>query len=67
MTPVPVTLDGREHTAEIRLAHIAYNVANPSDSMTLQITNSALPYLDLTAWGWVNLGDVEIDVPVVAT
>lgn len=66
VTPVPVTLDGRQRTAEIRLAHLAYNVADPSDSMTLQITSSALPYLDLTAWGWVNISDIEIDIPVVA-
>lgn len=66
VTPVPVTLDGREHTAEIRMADLAYSVGGVADSMTLQITSSALPYLNLTAWGWIDVRDVVLDVPVVA-
>lgn len=66
VTPVPVTLDGRQHAVEIPLADIAYTVYEPSDSMTLQITSSALPYLNFTAWGLINISDVRLDLPTVA-
>lgn len=66
VTAVPVTLDGRERTVEIPMGAIAYTVDNASDSLTLQITSSALPYADLTAWGFINIDDVNLDVPTVA-
>ena len=45
---------------------IAYTVSNPGDSLTLQITSSALPYTDLLGWGFINIGDLKLDVPTVA-
>lgn len=66
VTPVPVTLDGRERTVSVPMADIAYTVGNPADSMTLQITSSALPYANAFAWGFINVGDVELEVPTVA-
>ena len=66
VTPVPVTLDGRERTVDIALADIAYTVYGATDSMTLQITSSALPYANLTAWGVIDIADVSLDVPTVA-
>lgn len=66
VTPVPVTLDGRTRSVSIPMADIAYSVGGPSDSMTLQITSSALPYANAFAWGYVTIADVALDVPVVA-
>jgi ABC-2 type transport system ATP-binding protein len=67
VTPVTVFLDGREHTVSIPMADIAYTVSDPSDSLTLQIASSALPYADAWQWGFVNIGDVKLEVPVVAS
>ncbi len=66
VTPVTVALDGRQHTVSIPMADIAYTVTDPSDSLTLQITSSALPYTDLLDWGFMNIGDVKLEVPRVA-
>ena len=66
VTSVPVTLDGRERTVEIPLADIAYTVYSPADSLTLQITSSALPYANITAWGFIDISDISLDVPTVA-
>ena len=61
-----MTLDGQQHTVQIPMADIAYTVNNPSDSMTLQITSSALPYANFTAYGFIKIADVNLDVPTVA-
>ena len=66
VTPVPITLDGRTHTVQIPMGDIAYTVGSASDSMTLQITSSALPYANFTAWGLVNIGNVNLNLPTVA-
>lgn len=66
VTPVTVTLDGRQRTVTVPMADIAYTVNNPGDSMTLQITSSALPYADMFAWGLVTITDVKLEVPTVA-
>jgi len=66
VTPVPVILDGRQRSVDIPLAEIAYTVYNAADSLTLQITSSALPYANLTAWGFIDISDINLDVPTVA-
>lgn len=66
VTPVPVTLDGKQHTLEIPMANIAYTVSNPGDTMTLQITSSAIAYAHINDWGFINISDVNLDVPTVA-
>ncbi len=66
VTPVPVTLDGRQHTLELPMATIAYTVNNVSDSLTLQITSSATAYASITDWGFINISNVNLDVPTVA-
>lgn len=66
VTPVSVTLDGREHTLDIAMADIAYTAYDPSDSLTLQITSSATAYANLTAWGFINISDIDLDLPTVA-
>lgn len=65
VTPVPVTLDGRQHTAEIKMAPAVYEVYNSADSITLQITSSATAYANMTAWGFIKIGEVNLDVPTV--
>lgn len=66
VTPVTVFLDGRERRVSIPMADIAYTVNNPSDSLTLQITSSALPYADQFTWGFINISDVKLEIPTVA-
>ncbi len=66
VTPVPVTLDGREHTVNIPMAPLAYSVGSAADSLTLQIASSALPYANMTAWGFIDIGTVNLAVPTVA-
>ena len=66
ITPVPVTLDGKQHTLEIPMANIAYTVSNPDDTMTLQITSSAIAYAHINDWGFINISDVNLDMPTVA-
>lgn len=66
VTPVPVDLDGRQHTVQISMADIAYNVYDASNSMTLQITSSALPYANATAYGFIKISDINLAVPTVA-
>ena len=48
------------------MADIAYAVYDPSDSLTLQITSSATAFANLTAWGFINISDVDLDLPTVA-
>ena len=66
VTPIPVTLDGQQRSIEIPMADIAYTVYGAGDTMTLQITSSALPYANLTAWGFIDISDVSLEVPTVA-
>ena len=66
VTPVPVTLDGREHTVTIDLENIAYTMAAPNDSLTLQIVDSASAYEDFTSFGIVNVSDVRVVLPTAA-
>lgn len=66
VTPIPVTLDGQQRSIEIPMADIAYTVYGAGDTITLQITSSALPYANLTAWGFIDITDVSLEVPTVA-
>lgn len=63
VTPVPVTLDGREHTVSIPLEDIAYT-SDAGDSLTLQITSSATNYENFWSYGWINVSDIQIDMPL---
>lgn len=65
-TPVPVTLDGRQHTVEIPMEYITYTSYDASDSLTLQITSSALAYWNFTSYGLMNISNINLDVPTVA-
>ncbi|MCI4674327.1 CocE/NonD family hydrolase [Candidatus Mycolicibacterium alkanivorans] len=66
VTPIPVTLDGRSHqiTVPVPLNDIAYTYA-PTDSLTLQITSSATAFENFTAFGVVNISDVNVSIPTI--
>ena len=65
-TPIPVVLNGRDQTIEIPMANIAYT-ARTGDSLTLQITSSALNYENFFSYGFINISDVKVSLPVHAT
>ncbi|WP_192860051.1 CocE/NonD family hydrolase [Mycobacterium sp. MS1601] len=66
VTPIPVTLDGRQHTVEIKMENIAYTMADSRDVLRLQIVDSAVAYEDFTSFGIVNVSDVAISLPTAA-
>ncbi len=66
VTPIPVSLDGRNHqiTVPIPLNDLAYTFG-PSDSLSLQITSSATPFENFTAFGAVNISNIKLSIPTV--
>jgi ABC-2 type transport system ATP-binding protein len=66
VTPVPVTLDGQQHTVELPMEWIAYTAGTAGDNLTLQITSSTTAYEQAWAYGWINIGDIALDIPTVA-
>jgi ABC-2 type transport system ATP-binding protein len=65
VTPVPVTLDGREHTVEVPLSYIAYTMDDDSD-LELQIVGSATAWENFTQYGAINVGEVQLVLPTAA-
>jgi ABC-2 type transport system ATP-binding protein len=65
-TPIPVTLDGRNHTITMNMEDIAYT-AEPGASLTLQITSSAVNYEKFWSYGWINVSDIGLTLPQHAT
>jgi len=63
VTPIPVTLDGRTRTVSMSMEDIAYSV-DAGDSLTLQITSSALNYFDAWSYGGINISDITLDMPL---
>ena len=64
--PVPITLDGRQHTIEIPMEAIAYTSYDAGDNLTLQITSSATAFWNFTSYGLVNISNIKLDIPTVA-
>ncbi|CAN5687604.1 hypothetical protein BH10ACT9_BH10ACT9_58850 [soil metagenome] len=62
VTPIPVTLDGRQRTVTFDMENIAYTMG-ADDSLTLQIVDSATAYEDFTSFGLVTITDVSITLP----
>ena len=62
VSPVPVVLDGVERTVSVPLNAIAYTAAE-GDSLTLQITSSALLFENWSA-GVVDISDIRLEVPL---
>lgn len=64
VTPVAVTMDGRTHTATINMENIVYTVDDPNvDNLTLQITSSATAYENFTAYGVINISNIDLTLP----
>ncbi|BBX91747.1 hypothetical protein MBOE_33960 [Mycolicibacterium boenickei] len=62
VTPIPVTLDGKEHTVTIPMEAVAYTL-EPGHTATVQITTSATPFLNFTQFGVINISDVQVALP----
>lgn len=65
VTPIPVSLNGSPHTVTVSLADVAHNLA-AGKSVTLQLSNAALPFYDFLPVGVVAVSDVTLSLPVVA-
>jgi ABC-2 type transport system ATP-binding protein len=69
VTPIPVTLNGQQHTVTIPMENIAYTV-NPDGTqshLTLQLVTSATPFLNFTQLGVINISHVDLSLPVYNT
>jgi ABC-2 type transport system ATP-binding protein len=65
VTPVPVTLDGREHTVSIDLNDIVYTVTDPdTDNLTLQIASSATAFANASV-GFIDISGIDVSLPIV--
>ena len=62
VSPVPVTLNGRDQTATIDLSDIAYTVG-PDSELELQIFTTATPFFNITQFGYINVQSVEATLP----
>ena len=62
VSPVPVTLNGRDQTATIDLSDIAYTVG-PDSELELQIFTTATPFFNITQFGYINVQSVEVTLP----
>ena len=62
VTPIPVTLDGEEHTIKIPLEMVAHTLA-PGETVTLQLVASAVTYQTLGASGELNMSSVKLKLP----
>ena len=64
VTPVPVTLDGKQHTLTMDLSDIVYTNASAAPStLTVQITSSATAFENFTSFGLMNISDVSVTMP----
>lgn len=65
VSPLPVVLDGQQHTQTYVLNDIAYTMYSDSD-LELQIVTTATPYLNLTQYGFIDVGAVTVALPTAA-
>jgi ABC-2 type transport system ATP-binding protein len=64
VTPVPVTLDGKQHTLTMDLSDIVYTNGSAAPStLTVQITSSATAFENFTSFGLMNISDVSVTMP----
>ena len=64
-TPIPVTLDGKDHTVTMPLADIAYTATGSKASLTLQIVSSSTQYQNFTSFGLANVSKLSVELPTV--
>jgi ABC-2 type transport system ATP-binding protein len=65
VTPVPVKLDGRQHTVEVPLSYMAYTMGTDSE-LELQIVGSSTAWLNLTQYGAIDVTNVQLQLPTAA-
>jgi ABC-2 type transport system ATP-binding protein len=63
ITPVPVVLDGAEHTLDIPLETVAH-LLRPGSSLTLQLVATTVAYAQPRLRGSVTFSDITIELPV---
>jgi ABC-2 type transport system ATP-binding protein len=64
VTPVPVKLDGKQHTLTMDLSDIVYTNGSAAPStLTVQITSSATAFENFTSFGLMNISDVSVTMP----
>ncbi|MCK0176696.1 CocE/NonD family hydrolase [Mycolicibacterium sp. F2034L] len=59
VSPIPVVLDGREHTVSVPMENIAYTMT-PGSTLTLQIVGSSTVYETFVGFGGLNIRDVGL-------
>ena len=64
ITPIPVTLDGKAHTATIPLEMVAFT-AKPGAHLTLQVVATTVAYTQPRLGGSISFHDVKIELPTV--
>jgi ABC-2 type transport system ATP-binding protein len=64
VTPIPVVLDGKQHTTTVPLEWISFNLI-PGSSMTLQLVATTVAYAQPRLGGSVQFGQVKVALPVV--
>ncbi|MDT5014152.1 MAG: type transport system ATP-binding protein, partial [Mycobacterium sp.] len=62
VTPIPVTLDGEEHTIKIPLEMVAHTLA-PGETVTLQLVASAVEYQALSGSGTLKVKGMTLKLP----
>jgi len=62
VTPVPVTLDGKQHTIGIPMEMVAHTLA-PGETVTLQLVSSAVPYENILSLGVLNVSSINLSLP----
>lgn len=62
VSPVQVTLNGRDQIATVDLNDIAYTVG-PDSELELQIFTTATPFFNITQFGFINIQSVEVTLP----
>lgn len=64
VTPVPVVLDGQQRTVTVSMNSVAQTM-QPGTSITLQVTNAGVPFLDALALGVLDISSMELSLPTV--
>jgi ABC-2 type transport system ATP-binding protein len=65
VTPLPVTLDGKQHTLTMDLSDIVYTYDPKATGaqLTVQITSSATAFENFTSFGLMNISNVSVTMP----
>ncbi len=64
ITPVPLELDGREHTVEVPMEVVSF-AASAGGAVTLQVVATTVAYAQPRLGGQVELSRIEVALPVV--